>query len=329
MYDVIMATYNGEKYVVEQLDSIINQTIKPNTVIIRDDCSTDNTVKIINDYIKKYTGDVNFEILDSTKNLGYIKNFEALAKAARSEFVFFCDQDDVWINNKAETFLKRAEEKPNVNLLFSDARLVDDKLQNIGFLWENIKFDPTQELTLPRLFKKSIVTGATMLCRRDFLQSLIPFPENLPHDLWLSTCSTYEGSIDFCNDQLVKYRQHSNNQIGVKRSHFIKKIATPFEPEKIKYRIAHYRNNYLTNESMATFLLGYSNSKEYHEIKSFLIFIGKIYNINFYKCAGKHSFTQSIKAYIKYNDKKNVLFNMIDLIYVHIFGIKKESVNED
>lgn len=154
MYDVIMATYNGEKYVVEQLDSIINQTIKPYTVIIRDDCSTDNTVKIINDYIKNYTGDVNFEVLDSTQNLGYIKNFEALAKAARSEFVFFCDQDDVWMNNKAETLLKRTEEKPNVNLLFSDARLVNDKLQTIGFLWENIKFDPTQELTLPRLFKK-------------------------------------------------------------------------------------------------------------------------------------------------------------------------------
>jgi len=325
MYDVIMATYNGEKYVVEQLDSIINQTIKPYSIIIRDDCSTDNTVSIINNYIKNYTGNVNFEILDSTQNLGYIKNFEALAKAARSEFVFFCDQDDVWMNNKAEKLLKIAKEKRSINLLFSDARLVNDKLQEIGLLWKNIKFDPSQELTLPRLFKKSIVTGATMVCRRDFLQSLIPFPVNLPHDFWLSVCSMYEESIDFCNDQLVKYRQHSNNQIGVKRSHLIKKIITPFEPDKIKYRISHYKNNYLANESMATFLPGYSNSKEYHEIKSFLIFIGKIYNINFYKCARKNSFTQSIRVYLKYNDKKNMLFNMIDLIYVHIFGVKKRE----
>ncbi len=326
MYDVIMATYNGEKYVVEQLDSIINQTINPCTIIIRDDCSTDNTVSIIKDYIKNYTGNVNFEILNSTQNLGYIKNFEALAKAAHSEFVFFCDQDDVWMTNKAETLLKRTKAKPGVNLLFSDAKLVDDKLQDIGLLWANIKFEPTQEITLPRLFKQSIVTGATMVCKKDFLQSLIPFPEDLPHDLWLSACSIYEGSIDFCNDTLVKYRQHSNNQIGVKRSHLIKKIITPFERDKIKYRISHYKNNYLTNEAMATFLPDYSKSEEYHEIKLFLILIGKIYNINFYECTGNHSFIQSMKTYIKYNNKKNVFFNMIDLIYVHIFGINKESV---
>ncbi|MCU6664555.1 UDP-Glc:alpha-D-GlcNAc-diphosphoundecaprenol beta-1,3-glucosyltransferase WfgD [compost metagenome] len=324
MYNVIMATYNGEKYVVEQLDSIVNQTILPRSIIIRDDCSTDNTCSIIREYIKNYRGSVRFNIIEPSQNLGYVKNFDVLSRAADAEIVFFCDQDDVWVKNKAEIILNKFNENASLNLIFSDAELVNDKLEEIGLLWNCIGFNFDKDrITLARLHKKSVVTGATMACRRAFLHTLVPFPEDVPHDLWLSACSTFQGSIGICKEPLIKYRQHSNNQIGVRESNFLQKILTPFKSNKIKFRVQHYKNNYQINEAMASFIPNYRDSTEHKEIMMFLTFVGRIYQIDFYKHDNKYSHFDTIKAYVKYNDKKHILFNLIDFFWVHIAGFKQ------
>lgn len=329
MYNVIMATYNGEKYVVEQLDSIVKQTILPHSIIIRDDCSTDNTCSIIHEYIQNYSGSIKFNVIESSRNLGYVKNFEVLSRASDAEIIFFCDQDDVWVKNKAEIILNKINENPSLNLIFSDAKLVNDKLQQIGLLWNRIGFNFDKErITLARLHKKSVVTGATMACRREFLHSLVPFPEHVPHDLWLSACSTFEGSIGICREPLIQYRQHANNQIGVNKNNFQQKLLTPFEPRKIKYRVQHYKNSFLINESMASFVPGYKDSLEYKELIMFLAFIGRVYKIKLYNNDVKYSIFNTIKVYLKYNDKKNIFFNMIDYFWIHIRGVNKESENE-
>ena len=99
--DILMATYNGEKYIVEQIDSIINQTYKNWNLLIRDDNSTDRTLEIIKNYQKK---DARIRILDNNKvNLGIVKNFEKLLKISESELIMFSDQDDIWKKGKIKT----------------------------------------------------------------------------------------------------------------------------------------------------------------------------------------------------------------------------------
>ena len=117
-----MATYNGEKYLAEQLDSIINQTYHNWNLLIRDDNSTDRTLEIIQDYQKK---DNRIKLLKDNKgNLGIVKNFEELLKNSESEFIMFSDQDDIWIENKLDAYLKTAEKiKTKGFLLHSDAVL--------------------------------------------------------------------------------------------------------------------------------------------------------------------------------------------------------------
>ena len=102
--DILMATYNGEKYLVEQLDSIINQTYRNWNLLIRDDNSTDKTLEIIQNYHKK---DKRIKILKDNKgNLGIVRNFEELLKSSESEFIMFSDQDDIWVENKLDMYLK-------------------------------------------------------------------------------------------------------------------------------------------------------------------------------------------------------------------------------
>ena len=156
-YDVIIATYNGEKYVIEQLESIVNQTIKPTNIYIRDDGSQDNTIKILESF--KNACNVNIEIISGQGNLGYIKNFEKLVGYTVSEIVFFSDQDDIWTENKAALMLCHFEnEKVNVN--FSDAYLINDKKEILGGLWDYVRHtSKLDEINLDKIIINNIVTN--------------------------------------------------------------------------------------------------------------------------------------------------------------------------
>ena len=128
--DILMATYNGEKYLVEQLDSIINQTYHNWNLLIRDDNSTDKTLEIIQNYHKK---DKRIKILKDNKgNLGIVRNFEELLKSSESEFIMFSDQDDIWVENKLDMYLKMIEKIKNKGfMIHSDAILFDKNKSNI------------------------------------------------------------------------------------------------------------------------------------------------------------------------------------------------------
>ena len=128
--DILMATYNGEKYLVEQLDSIINQTYRNWNLLIRDDNSTDKTLEIIQNYHKK---DKRIKILKDNKgNLGIVRNFEELLKSSESEFIMFSDQDDIWVENKLDMYLKMIEKIKNKGfMIHSDAILFDKNKSNI------------------------------------------------------------------------------------------------------------------------------------------------------------------------------------------------------
>mgnify|MGYP000907148759 FL=1 len=220
--DILMATYNGEKYLAEQLDSIINQTYHNWNLLIRDDNSTDRTLEIIQDYQKK---DNRIKLLkDNEGNLGIVKNFEELLKNSESEFIMFSDQDDIWIENKLDVYLKTAEKiKIKGFLLHSDAILFDKNKSNI--LKDTFIFKKAINKGLENVFFNYFVQGATILISKEIKNFILPFPKEVYlHDRYIHLISELFFERVFINQPLIYYRQHDNNQIGAKNS--LKKLLS-------------------------------------------------------------------------------------------------------
>ena len=197
--DILMATYNGEKYLVEQLDSIINQTYHNWNLLIRDDNSTDKTLEIIQNYHKK---DKRIKILKDNKgNLGIVRNFEELLKSSESEFIMFSDQDDIWVENKLDMYLKMIE-KNKSNILkdtFISKKAINRGLENVFFNY--------------------FVQGATILISKEIKNFILPFPKEVYlHDRYIHLISELFFERIFVNKALIYYRQHGDNQIGAKNT---------------------------------------------------------------------------------------------------------------
>ena len=223
--EILMATYNGEKYIGEQINSIINQTYTNWNLLIRDDGSKDKTLNII----KKYEKMDNRIILirDNKDNLGFVKNFEELLKKSRTEFVMFSDQDDYWLENKIEKYVeviekldKKKLEKPL--LIHSNSYICDKNLKILEekFIDSNIAGEKKSK----SIFFYYIVQGATVLINRNLIKKVIPFSNNVKlHDRYFHLISEFLGNRIFINESLMKYRQHGNNEIGVSKGSIIKK----------------------------------------------------------------------------------------------------------
>ena len=226
--DVLLETYNGEKYLTEQIESILNQTYRNIRILISDDCSKDNTREIIKEYQKK---DSRIHAYFQENNLGYIKNFEFLIKQVESNMFMLSDQDDVWLPEKIE---KTAEvmKRENADLVFGDLEVVDENLKTI-----NPSFN--EYMLLKRKINKCIknykvnylyncVTGCTTLIKSKWIEKILPIPSNsryVPHDYWIGIMIALEGKLAYVEKPYIKYRQHGNNQIGTdKISHKFTKL---------------------------------------------------------------------------------------------------------
>lgn len=214
--DILMATYNGEKYLAEQLDSIINQTYHNWNLLIRDDNSTDRTLEIIQDYQKK---DNRIKLLKDNKgNLGIVKNFEELLKNSESEFIMFSDQDDIWIENKLDMYLKMIEKIKNKGfMIHSDAILFDKNKSNI--LKDTFISKKAINKGLENVFFNYFVQGATILISKEIKNFILPFPKEVYlHDRYIHLISELFFERIFVNEALIYYRQHGDNQIGAKNT---------------------------------------------------------------------------------------------------------------
>ena len=214
--DILMATYNGEKYLVEQLDSIINQTYHNWNLLIRDDNSTDKTSEIIQNYHKK---DKRIKILKDNKgNLGIVRNFEELLKNSESEFIMFSDQDDIWVENKLVMYLKMIEKIKNKGfMIHSDAILFDKNKSNI--LKDTFISEKAINRGLENVFFNYFVQGATILISKEIKNFILPFPKEVYlHDRYIHLISELFFERIFVNKALVYYRQHGDNQIGAKNT---------------------------------------------------------------------------------------------------------------
>lgn len=225
---VVICTYNGEKYVKEQLESVLNQTILPTEIIISDDCSTDNTLKVINEVICDVTS-VDVKVFANNRNLKTIKNFENAISKTSGDWIFLSDQDDIWYERKIETMLEFAEKFPKTKLLFTNAELIDENGNLLEVkLWEMWKFNSHKQsnwLYYRNSFKSLVynenyVTGATVMFSRNLLRKALPIsvPYGYYHDAWLALHAAAIDGLSFLDVCTIKYRIHSEQQVGINNS---------------------------------------------------------------------------------------------------------------
>lgn len=217
---VVIATYNGEKYIKQQLESIINQSVKPDEIIICDDASSDNTTQIC-EHLLSESG-IKFRLLCHKNNAGVIRSFCELMEAATCDVVFLCDQDDVWYPNKIARFLDAFEQNPNCKVVFSNADLVDKDLKRLGkSLWEDIGFAPKDLECNIALFNemlhRNVFTGMSMAFNRSWYQELPPFSRYMLHDEFIGWCAVLHNSAEPLQECLAAYRQHDANVVGTGR----------------------------------------------------------------------------------------------------------------
>lgn len=228
---ILMCTYNGEKYIKEQIDSILNQTYQNFVLYIRDDNSTDNTKEIISYYVKKYNGKI-IEVVDNKIAHSASKNFMFLLEYVYKLDIFdifvFSDQDDYWEKDKIKVTVdeyNKIKSKDIPILIHTDLTVVDSKLNTI-----NPSFMKYSNLSAKRnkfinYLIQNNVTGCTMLINRS-LVDLIKFDIEYirMHDWYFALIASAFGKVIFIDKPMVKYRQHNNNVLGAKNNKGIRWI---------------------------------------------------------------------------------------------------------
>lgn len=221
--DILLATYNGERFLAEQLDSIAAQTHTNWQLIVRDDGSSDGTPALIEAFRARHPDKVTV-LADADGNLGLVQNFSRLMQHSDAPYAAFCDQDDVWMAEKLELSLAKMQQMEREQgadgplLVFNDLMVVDDTLQPIHrSFWRYQRVQPGWCNHLSRLLTQNMVTGCTMLMNRSLVALASPIPPALAyHDWWTALVSAAFGTSGYCAEPTVRYRQHMQNVVGAR-----------------------------------------------------------------------------------------------------------------
>jgi glycosyltransferase involved in cell wall biosynthesis len=226
MISVALCTYNGARFLREQLESIASQKVLPAEIVISDDNSSDSTSMVLDQFeaslverrlpitVRRFTNQV---------PLGVAKNFERAVTECRGELIAFCDQDDIWMPTKIERLAGLLEARPEVDLVFTNAILIQSGGKALGkSLFSSLRISrkvlsfETQDW-FPLLLQRNVATGATVVFRADLGRRAMPFPSSWLHDEWLAMWASVTGHIFGLDENLIGYRQHESNQVGVAR----------------------------------------------------------------------------------------------------------------
>lgn len=198
---VAMATYNGEHYIKTQIETILNNLQEQDELVISDDGSTDDTLKIISLFKDK-----RIKVLEGPRN-GVKQNFANAIKNSKGKYIFLADQDDIWVNNKVDKVLE-VFEKNNCTLVEHDCSLISKDETILNSFFEYRKCGPG---IFKNIYKNTYI-GCCMAFSHDLVEKILPIPNDIEmHDQWIGLKSDIHGKSVFIDDKLIKYRRHENN----------------------------------------------------------------------------------------------------------------------
>lgn len=320
---ILLAAFNGERFIREQISSIRNQTYVNWKLIIRDDGSTDKTKDIILECIQD---DSRIVLLDnSDEQRGCVQNFNCLMEYAVSnsaDYIFFADQDDVWSPEKVSILMDKMEilegeyTKDTPLLAYSDLEVVDERLNvlNSSYMTKQRLSHPKNE-PLSRLLVENTVTGCAMLINRALLQIAHPIPDLIViHDWWIALCAAMTGKVYFVEKSLIKYRQHDNNVIG------LTSYTQIFNPTKLslikKLRTSH--ENFCSSFKQAEQLLSRTTK------------LSPIEHVQYVKKFGLLGSASRYQRLVKFKklklNRSNWLTNL--LLLIHIVFLRRKVADE-
>jgi glycosyltransferase involved in cell wall biosynthesis len=245
---VVLCTYNGARFLEQQLNSLLNQTRLPDEVVICDDGSSDSTLRILDEF--KQAVPFSVEIYSNRPHLGPAQNFDRALALATGEVISLCDQDDEWLPIKLAQVEQCFASCPKIEAVFSDGYIVNCSLKPTGrMLWRHFavtkgmqrKIKAGQGLEV--LIKRFVVTGATLSVRRSLLARALPIPENWMHDAWLGLIAAATDSLLPVPIPLIRYRQHDTNHVGARPINWVQRWCDSLMIERSSYyagEIARY-----------------------------------------------------------------------------------------
>ena len=248
---ILLATYNGERYLQEQIDSLYRQTYKDWVLYIHDDGSTDGTCGIIS---KNAAEHGNIVVMEHQGGHGAKDNFFGMLERVDADYYMFCDQDDVWLEDKVEKSLKRMHEVERSArggeipvVVHCDLFVVDEGLNLINdSFWRYAGIDPDYLVTFNRVSQYNLATGCTMLinAKAKAVAMAYPYENAHMHDSWITACVFKDGGrVSAIKEQLIYYRQHSKNCIGASNAkrhsvgfaYLLKNIKSVYQKNKVQY----------------------------------------------------------------------------------------------
>ena len=228
---IVLAAYNGEPYLPQQLNSLFLQTYSNIEIVVLDDCSTDRTPEICARFAAMHS---NMKVYQNEANLGYIKNFEKAIGLANGQYIALCDQDDIWHPDKIQTLMQYVT---GASIVYCDSELIDEEGRSLNKNISDIKNLRDYNSPIPFIIANCAL-GHTMIMEKRFALSAMPFPSEFPHDWWLAFFASFNNGLKYIDKPLVQYRQHSLNIVGaVKTKATIKKKRKEDEVERTRARI--------------------------------------------------------------------------------------------
>jgi len=220
LVSIAMCTYNGEKYLARQIESILRQTYKNIELIVVDDGSIDQTVDIIKSYQKN---DLRIKLFQNDVNLGFNKNFEKAVSLCLGTYIAISDQDDIWLEQKIERLLAGINDSL---MVYANSGYIDENDNILGTFILDKNHENYNHYK--NILLANFVTGHTLLFRREALDLLLPIPQKSFYDWWFGFVMLYEGKLTYCNEVLTYYRVH--------RQSVIKTIEGEFEVSRKQFR---------------------------------------------------------------------------------------------
>jgi glycosyltransferase involved in cell wall biosynthesis len=232
-YSVALCTYNGARFVGEQLRTIGDARPAPAETVVVDDASSDGTLRVVAQVVDGWGGRTRIDV--NPANVGSLRSFERALGMTSQPIVFLADQDDAWQPDKPARLLDAFAARDDLLLVHSDARLVDDARRPLGYtLFDALEATAGERAAIHRgdafdvFVRRNLATGATIALRRSLLDIALPIPDDWVHDEWLAIVASAIGGVDFIDAPLIDYRQHAANQIGARRLDLRAKLERAF-----------------------------------------------------------------------------------------------------